>query len=85
MEIAVSEAKAKLSALVDAARSGERIILTRHGRPVAEIRSFPRAKAPAEKLAAMEKIAEEAKNKDTGGAPSGEADHFLYDDEGLPS
>ena len=38
MKIAISEAKAKLSALVNAALAGEQVILMKHGRPVAEIK-----------------------------------------------
>lgn len=37
MEIAIREAKARLSKLVAAARNGERVIITRHGMPAAEL------------------------------------------------
>ena len=37
MELALREAKARLSELVAAARNGERVIITRHGRPAAEL------------------------------------------------
>ena len=37
MELAIREAKARLSELVAAARKGERVIITRHGRPAAEL------------------------------------------------
>lgn len=37
MEIAIREAKARLSSLVAAARNGERVIITRHGMPAAEL------------------------------------------------
>ena len=37
MEFAIREAKARLSELVAAARKGERVIITRHGRPTAEL------------------------------------------------
>ena len=37
MEMPIREAKARLSELVAAARSGERVIITRHGRPSAEL------------------------------------------------
>ena len=37
MELAIREAKARLSELVAAARNGERVIITRHGRPVVEL------------------------------------------------
>ena len=37
MELALREAKARLSELVAAARNGERVIITRHGCPAAEL------------------------------------------------
>ncbi len=37
MEIAIGEAKARLSELVNAARNGERVVITKHGRPAAEL------------------------------------------------
>ncbi len=37
MELSLREAKARLSELVKAARDGERVIITRHGRPAAEL------------------------------------------------
>ncbi len=37
MELSLREAKARLSELVKAARNGERVIITRHGRPAAEL------------------------------------------------
>ena len=37
MEFPIREAKSRLSELVAAARKGERVIITRHGRPTAEL------------------------------------------------
>ncbi len=37
MELALREAKARLSELAAAARSGERVVITKHGRPVVEL------------------------------------------------
>ena len=37
MELSLREAKARLSELVAAARNGERVIITKHGRPAAEL------------------------------------------------
>ena len=42
MELAIREAKARLSELVAAARNGERAIITRHGRPVVELVRYNR-------------------------------------------
>ena len=37
MDGAIHEAKARLSELVAAARTGERVVITKHGRPAAEL------------------------------------------------
>ncbi len=37
MELSLREAKARLSELVAAVRNGERVIITKHGRPAAEL------------------------------------------------
>ena len=37
MEVAIREAKARLSELVAAVRNGERVVITKHGRPAAEL------------------------------------------------
>ncbi len=86
MKIAISEAKAKLSALVNAALAGEEVIITKHGRPVAEIRPLAAKKSPAEKLSALQRIAAGAGTNRLDGVSAAEADNFLYDDDtGLPS
>jgi antitoxin (DNA-binding transcriptional repressor) of toxin-antitoxin stability system len=40
----VVEAKSRLSDLIDRAQQGEAVVITRHGKPVAELRALP---APA--------------------------------------
>ena len=86
MRISISEARAKLSALVNAALAGEEVILTKYSRPVAEIRPLAAKKSPAEKLAALQKIAAGTGTGSPGGVPAAKADNFLYDDDtGLPS
>ena len=37
MELALSEAKARLSELVAAAEKGERVVITKHGKPAVEL------------------------------------------------
>lgn len=85
MKIAINEAKAKLSALINAALAGEQVVLTKHGRPVAEIRPLAAIKRPAEKLSAIQRIVAKARTKRLKGVSAAEADNFLYDDTGLPS
>ncbi len=51
--VSVAEAKAQLSALLDAAEAGEHITITRHGRPVAKLEPVLQPKQPWESLAAL--------------------------------
>ncbi len=37
--VSVAQAKAQLPALLQAAQAGERVLITRHGKPVAEVRA----------------------------------------------
>ena len=56
MELSLREAKARLSELVVAARNGERVIITKHGRPAAElVRCDRRGGIDFEKLEATRK------------------------------
>ena len=56
MELSLREAKARLSELVAAARNGERVIITKHGRPAAElVRCDRRGGIDFEKLEATRK------------------------------
>jgi len=85
MEIAINEAKGKLSGLIKAASSGEQVLLTKHGRPVAEIRPFAAAKTPTEKHTALKAIAAQTAKKPNFGPDAAHAADFLYDDTGMPS
>ncbi len=54
MELAIREAKARLSELIAAARNGERVVITKHGRPAVElIRCDRRGGIDFEKLEAV--------------------------------
>jgi prevent-host-death family protein len=44
--IAFAEAKARLSELVDDVEAGESVCITRHGKPVAEIRPISKEREP---------------------------------------
>lgn len=48
-EHSVVEARNQLSALIDRAEAGERVVITRHGQPVVELRAVKAAKAPVTK------------------------------------
>ena len=85
VKIAINEAETKLSDLINAAIAGEPVVLTKQGRPVAEIKPLPEAKKTAETLAEVRKIVAEAKSKVPEGVSAATADNFLYDGTGMPS
>jgi len=55
LTVNLAQAKARLSELLDKVESGEEVIITRHGRPVAHIRPAvpPKKPLPLEELAAF--------------------------------
>jgi prevent-host-death family protein len=55
----VAEAKNQLSRLIDRANDGEQVVITRHGKPVAEIRAR-KVLSPEERKALYDRMAEEA-------------------------
>jgi prevent-host-death family protein len=44
-KVSVADAKAQLPSLLQAAEAGEQVVITRHGRPVAEVRAIAHAGA----------------------------------------
>jgi prevent-host-death family protein len=84
MQLAVSEAKAKLTDLVRRAEAGEEVILTRHGQAVVRlvpVRLRPDASQRA-RLIAM--VRARAAAKCIRGPAAERSQDFLYDDAGLP-
>jgi prevent-host-death family protein len=53
MQISVAEAKAHLSELLDKVEAGETVVITRHGRPVAQLSTPTEGKQPVRSLAAF--------------------------------
>jgi prevent-host-death family protein len=49
----VAEAKARLSALLDQVEAGEDVVITRHGRPVAQVSAIAQPKKPLASLKAF--------------------------------
>lgn len=45
MQIAIADAKARFADLIRRAENGENIVLTRHGKPVAQLTGAPRAQS----------------------------------------
>jgi prevent-host-death family protein len=84
VRISVSEAKAKLTALVHRAEAGDEVVLTRHGKPAVRlvpVRPPPHAKDRRAAIAAMQAAAEE---KRTAGEDAARSQDYLYDADGLP-
>jgi prevent-host-death family protein len=84
MQLAITEAKARLTDLVRRAEAGEEIVLTRHGHAVVRLvamQAKPSAKSRAELIDA---VRAQAAAKATAGATAARSQDFLYDDEGLP-
>jgi prevent-host-death family protein len=55
-EVPVKEAKAKLTELLRAAEAGERIVLTRHGKPVADLVPHGAGKAEEKPMSVLERV-----------------------------
>jgi prevent-host-death family protein len=51
--VTLVEAKAHLSELLDRVESGEEVVITRHGRPVAHVSAVQQVKQPVRNLAAF--------------------------------
>ena len=51
--VSLAEAKTHLSALLDKVEAGEEVVITRHGRPVAQVSAVVQSKLPLRSLAAF--------------------------------
>ncbi|MDE0694485.1 MAG: type II toxin-antitoxin system prevent-host-death family antitoxin [Boseongicola sp.] len=81
MELAITDAKARLTDLVRRAEAGEEVVITRHGHAVARLvaRSSAESRAKVISVAWARAVA-----KVTGGLSAARSQDFLYDDEGFP-
>ncbi len=85
VEIPISEAKAHLAELVRRAETGDDIVLTRHGQPVARIAAFrKRASTAEERKARLDRLVASWTNKPKPGPSAARSQDFLYDENGLP-
>jgi prevent-host-death family protein len=83
MQLAITQAKARLTDLVRRAEAGEEIVLTRHGHAVVRlvaVRARPSVKDKANLIAA---IRARAALKAVPGPAAARSQDFLYDDDGL--
>lgn len=82
--VSVSEAKARFTELLRKVESGEEIVVTRHGKEIAQIGPRRRKLTPEEKLAGIRRAQALAKGKFEPGFSAARSQDFLYDDDGLP-
>ena len=84
MQISVTDAKGQLTELVRRSETGEDVVLTRHGQPVARLVPIK----PVPDLAARRKVLESlfgsGKRKARRGPSAARSQDFLYDEDGLP-
>jgi len=79
MELPITEAKGKLTDLVRRAEAGERVVLTRHGQPVADIVARRDRMSPEAILALIADVQRDVSQREVKPMP-----FDLYDDRGLP-
>jgi len=56
MDVSVAEAKNRLPELIRAVENGEQVVITRHGRPVAQLTPAPRVRRPIQWGAMRDRI-----------------------------
>jgi len=75
----VADAKAGLPSLINRALAGEEVIITRHGKPVVEIRPAS-VRSPAGKVAALERLLAHRVKLAAGAPTSVELLNLIYDE-----
>lgn len=84
-EIAISEAKGRLTALVRQAEAGEDVVLTRNGKGVARITSMARRRLTGEERMAVIRKAQALVGDLPPDFDAARSQDFLYDEDGLPA
>jgi len=86
MEIALTEPNTQLAELVTRAESGEEIVLTRDGRPVARLTPVTAARTISARRALIEELQAQVAAIERPGMPdAAHSQDFLYGDDGLPA
>ena len=81
----VADAKSGLPRLIDRAIAGEEVVITRHGRPVAELRPVTAAgvaPSPEARMVAVERLRARRISLSVPGPTSVELLNLIYDDPG---
>ena len=84
MEISVTNAKGQLTELVRRTESGEEVVLTRHGHPVARLVPVKAVTDRAARRKILESAFASARHKARRGPSAARSQDFLYDEFGLP-
>ena len=82
--VSVSEAKTRFTEILRLVEAGEEVVVTRHGKEIAQIGPRRIKPTPAQKLAAIRKAQELARGKVERGFSAARSADFLYEDDGLP-
>ncbi len=77
----VAEAKNTLPRLIDRAMDGEEVVITRHGKPVAELRPVV-PKPPGRRQGSLEWLLAQTRGPPSGGITSVELLNLMYEGEG---
>ena len=85
IDMSVAMAKGRLSELINRALAGERVLLTKHGKPVAQIQPVEGYKSEDQKRRALKQILAEAAEVRTSGFDGENAGKNLYGPDGMPS
>ena len=85
MQLAITEAKARLTDLVRRAEAGEEIVLTRHGHAVVRLVAVHARPSAKDKTNLIAAIRARAALKAVPGPTAARSQDFLYDEEGLPN
>lgn len=84
MQLAITEAKARLTDLVRRAEAGEEIVLTRHGHAVVRLVAVHAKTSAKSRAELIDAIRAQAATKTNAGAIAARSQDFLYDGEGMP-
>jgi prevent-host-death family protein len=85
MQLAISEAKARLTDLVRRAEAGEEIVLTRHGHAVVRLVALHAKPSGVHRANLIADIRARAAAKVSKGPKADRSQDFLYDEDGLPN
>ena len=85
MQLAITEAKARLTDLVRRAEAGEDVVLTRHGHAVVRLVAVHVKPSTKDKANLIAAIRARAALRAAPGATAARSQDFLYDDQGLPN